>query len=187
MRSSACPIIACESSERTWLRTSAVSDCVRRGLRRYGRFNGPRSLHQESLRVSRRRQRSDVSRAPQPERPVSVPIRGPLPGVGRARTRPEHLGRRPAAGGTEQPGEARAARSVVSRRVKWLRDTLEAESAAAGFFEPSGLTLRPKIVYAASDNWKVIVGAEVFRGESSSLFGLLRQNSAAYFEARWSF
>jgi hypothetical protein len=85
--------------------------------------------------------------------------------------------------------QAKRVQHGLSFRVayKWLRDTLEAESAAAGFFEPSGLTLRPKIVYAASDNWKVIVGAEVFRGESSSVFGLLRQNSAAYFEARWSF
>jgi hypothetical protein len=77
----------------------------------------------------------------------------------------------------------------VSFRVayRWLRETLEAECAAAGFFEPSGLTLRPKIVYAVSDHWKLLVGAELFRGESSSVFGLLRANSAAYLETRWSF
>ena len=28
---------------------------------------------------------------------------------------------------------------------------------------------------------------EVYRGESSSVFGLLRPNSAGYFEVRWSF
>ncbi len=70
---------------------------------------------------------------------------------------------------------------------KWLRETLEAECAAAGFLEPGGVTLRPKIVYALSDHWKALAGAELFRGEGSSLFGLLRPNSTAYLEARWSF
>jgi hypothetical protein len=70
---------------------------------------------------------------------------------------------------------------------KWLRDTLEAECAAAATFGPRGHTLRPKIVYAVSDHWKALAGAELFRGESSSVFGLLRPNSVAYLEARWSF
>jgi hypothetical protein len=70
---------------------------------------------------------------------------------------------------------------------KWLRETLEGEYAAVGFFGPDGLALRPKIAYAVSDNWKVLVGGELFRGDSSSLFGLLRPNSTWYVEARWSF
>jgi hypothetical protein len=70
---------------------------------------------------------------------------------------------------------------------KWLRDTLEAECAAAGFFGPRGLNLRPKITYALTDDWKLLVGAELYRGQSSSVFGLLRPNTAAYLEARWSF
>ncbi len=70
---------------------------------------------------------------------------------------------------------------------KWLHDTLEAECAAAGFFGPRGLTIRPKIAYALTDHWKVLVGAEVYRGESSSVFGLLRPNTATYLRARWSF
>lgn len=70
---------------------------------------------------------------------------------------------------------------------KWLHDTLEVECAAAAFFGPRGLNLRPKIVYAVTDHWKVLVGAEIYRGESSSVFGLLRPNTAAYLEARWSF
>jgi hypothetical protein len=69
----------------------------------------------------------------------------------------------------------------------WLRDTLEAECAAAGFFGPRGLTFRPRLAYAVTDHWKLLAGAEVFRGEASSVFGLLRPNSAAYLEARWSF
>jgi hypothetical protein len=70
---------------------------------------------------------------------------------------------------------------------KWLRETVEAECAAAAFFGPRGLNIRPKISYAVTDHWKVLIGAEVYRGESSSVFGLLRPNTATYLEARWSF
>jgi hypothetical protein len=42
-------------------------------------------------------------------------------------------------------------------------------------------------VYAVTDDWKAVLGAEVFRGEQSSLFGLLRPNSVGYVELRWSF
>jgi hypothetical protein len=70
---------------------------------------------------------------------------------------------------------------------KWRRETLEAECAAAAFFGPRGLDIRPKIAYAVTDHWKVLVGAEVYRGESSSVFGLLRPNTSTYFEVRWSF
>jgi hypothetical protein len=70
---------------------------------------------------------------------------------------------------------------------KWLRETLEGECAAAGFFGPDGLAFRPKVTYTVTDHWKVLVGAEIYRGESSSVFGLLRPNSTAYLETRWSF
>jgi hypothetical protein len=70
---------------------------------------------------------------------------------------------------------------------KWLRETLEVECAAAGVFGPDGLALRPKVTYAVTDDWKVLGGAEVYRGDSSSVFGLLKSNSTAYLEARWSF
>jgi hypothetical protein len=85
--------------------------------------------------------------------------------------------------------QVRRVQHGMSFRVahKWLRETLEAECAAAAFFGPRGLNIRPKLIYAVSDHWKVLVGAEVFRGESSSVFGLLRPNTATYLEARWSF
>ena len=70
---------------------------------------------------------------------------------------------------------------------KWFHDTLEAECAAAGYVDPHGSTLRPKVTYSLSDQWKAIVGAELFRGESASIFGLLRDNSTAFVELRWSF
>jgi hypothetical protein len=85
--------------------------------------------------------------------------------------------------------QAKRVQHGMSFRVahKWLRETLEAECAAAAFFGPRGLNIRPKISYALTDHWKVLVGAEVYRGESSSVFGLLRPNTAGYLEVRWSF
>jgi len=70
---------------------------------------------------------------------------------------------------------------------QWLHDTLEAECAAAGYVEPRGLAIRPKVTYAVTDHWKAVVGAEIFGGQPASIFGLLEPNSTVYFEARWSF
>ena len=85
--------------------------------------------------------------------------------------------------------QTRRAQHGASFRLgyKWLHDTLEAEVAAAAYAAPSGAALRPKVAYALTDHWKVLLGAEVLRGESASLFGLLRQNSTVYSELRWSF
>jgi hypothetical protein len=86
-------------------------------------------------------------------------------------------------------GQTRQAQHGASFRVgyKWLHDTLEAECAAAGYAAPSGGAIRPKVVYALTDHWKALGGAEIMRGETSSLFGLLERNSTAYGELRFSF
>lgn len=85
--------------------------------------------------------------------------------------------------------QAQRAQHGASLRIayKWLHDTLEAECAAAGYAEPAGTTLRPKLTYAVTDHWKALAGAEIFRGESASSFGLLRRNTTGYLEVRWSF
>ena len=70
---------------------------------------------------------------------------------------------------------------------KWLHDTLEAECAAVAYAGPRGGALRPKVVYAVTDSWKVLAGAEILRGQSTSLFGMMERNSAGYAELRWSF
>ena len=70
---------------------------------------------------------------------------------------------------------------------KWLHETLEGECAAAAYAEPSGAALRPKVIYAVTDHWKALAGAEIFRGETASAFGLLRRNTTGFVEARWSF
>ena len=85
--------------------------------------------------------------------------------------------------------QTRRAQHGASFRVgyKWLHDTLEAEVAAAGYAGPSGAAVRPKVTYALTDHWKVLAGAEILRGETESLFGLLKRNSTVYSELRWSF
>jgi hypothetical protein len=85
--------------------------------------------------------------------------------------------------------QTRRSQHGASFRVaqRWLHDTLEAECAAAAWIDPGGYTVRPRVTYAVSDHWKVIAGGELFRGEAASLFGLLRDNSTVFIEARWSF
>ena len=70
---------------------------------------------------------------------------------------------------------------------KWFHDTLEAEVAAAGYADPRGGVLRPKVTYDLSDRVKVLVGGELYRGTTLSQFGTLRDNSGAFGEVRWSF
>ena len=70
---------------------------------------------------------------------------------------------------------------------KWLHETLETEWAAVAYAGPRGVAMRPKVTYAVSDRFTVLAGAEVFRGEDASVFGLLRPNSTAFLEARLSF
>jgi hypothetical protein len=86
-------------------------------------------------------------------------------------------------------GQTRRHQHGASARgsYKWFHDTLEAEVAAAGFARPSGSVLRPKITYAVSDRMKLLVGGELYRGDRASQFGMLRDNSGAFAEVRWSF
>jgi hypothetical protein len=86
-------------------------------------------------------------------------------------------------------GQTRPHQHGASARVsyKWFHDTLEAEVAAAGFAQPSGGVLRPKITYAISDRMKLLAGGELYRGERPSQFGMLRDNSGLFAEVRWSF
>jgi hypothetical protein len=81
-----------------------------------------------------------------------------------------------------------SAQHGASARVsyKWLHDTLEAEIAGAGYVEPRGGVIRPKVTYAMSDRMKLLVGGEIYRG-SKSVFDILRDNSGAFAEVRWSF
>jgi hypothetical protein len=70
---------------------------------------------------------------------------------------------------------------------KWLHETLETEWAAVAYAGPRGVAMRPKVTYAVTDRVTVLAGAEIFRGEDESVFGLLRPNSTAFLEARLAF
>ena len=70
---------------------------------------------------------------------------------------------------------------------KWLNETLEAEVGGIVTFTRLDFVVRPKITYAVTDRWKVVVGGDLFEGQRRSFFGRLRENSTAYAEIRWSF
>jgi hypothetical protein len=85
--------------------------------------------------------------------------------------------------------QTRRAQHGASMRAsyKWLHETLETEWAAVAYAGPRGVAVRPKVTYAVTDRFTLLAGAEVFRGEDASVFGLLRANSTAFLEARLSF
>jgi hypothetical protein len=68
-----------------------------------------------------------------------------------------------------------------------LHETLEGEVAAVVLVTRLDYVVRPKLIYALTDRWKLTVGADIFRGEPQSFLGRLRDNSTAYAELRWSF
>jgi hypothetical protein len=76
---------------------------------------------------------------------------------------------------------------TIRASYKWLHETLEAEWAAVAYARPDGIAMRPKLSYAITDRVTVLVGGEVFRGENTSLFRLLRPNSLLFAESRWGF
>jgi hypothetical protein len=77
----------------------------------------------------------------------------------------------------------------VSLRVcdKWLNETLEAELAGIYIFTRHDYLLRPKITYALTDSWKLLVAADFFRGSDVTYFGYLRNNSTSYTELSYHF
>lgn len=77
----------------------------------------------------------------------------------------------------------------VSIRVsdKWLNETLEGEIAAVASFGRSNYFIRPKLVYAFSDNIKGSLGLDIYRGESNTFFGQLRNSSLLFAEMKYGF
>lgn len=77
----------------------------------------------------------------------------------------------------------------VSIRVsdKWFNETLEGEIAGIASFGRSNYFIRPKLVYAFSDNMKGSLGLDIYRGESNTFFGQLRNNSLLFTEMKYGF
>ena len=77
----------------------------------------------------------------------------------------------------------------VSIRVsdKWFHETLEGEIAGIATFGPTNYFIRPRLVYAFNDNLKGSFGLDIYRGESNTFFGYLRDNSLLFAEMKYSF
>ncbi|CAH1906039.1 conserved hypothetical protein [Candidatus Nitrotoga sp. HW29] len=77
----------------------------------------------------------------------------------------------------------------VSIRIsnKWFNETLEGEIAAVGSFGQSNYFIRPKLVYAFSDNVKGSLGLDIYRGDNNTFFGRLRDNSLLFAEMKYGF
>lgn len=71
--------------------------------------------------------------------------------------------------------------------AKWFHETFEADLSGAGYFRPRGIVVRPKISYALSDPLRVTAGSEIYRGDDTALFGLMRRNSSGFVEVRFTF
>lgn len=70
---------------------------------------------------------------------------------------------------------------------KWFNETLEGEIAAVASFGRSNYFIRPKLVYAFTDNVKGSLGLDIYRGESNTFFGRLRDNSLLFAEMKYGF
>jgi hypothetical protein len=72
-------------------------------------------------------------------------------------------------------------------KQKSLNDTLEGEIAAVLSLSSSGFVLKPKLIYAISDQLKMTVEAELFRGTEEGFFRRLRDASTVFAELKYSF
>lgn len=77
----------------------------------------------------------------------------------------------------------------VSIRIsdKWFNETLEGEIAAVASFGRSNYFIRPLLVYAFSDYIKGSLGSDIYRGESNTFFGQLRNSSLLFAEIKYDF
>ena len=78
---------------------------------------------------------------------------------------------------------------AVAVRVSttWLNETLRTEVAAIVSPARQEFVVRPKVTYAVTDRLKLTAGTDIFRGETPSFFGRLRDTSTTYLEVRWDF
>ncbi len=70
---------------------------------------------------------------------------------------------------------------------KWMNDTVEAEIAAVKSISTSDYVLKPKLIYAISDHWKLTAGANLFHGRTDTYYGRLKDASTVYSELKYSF
>jgi hypothetical protein len=76
---------------------------------------------------------------------------------------------------------------AVRVSTTWWHETLRAEMGAIVSPTRGDYALRAKLTYALTDHVKLTAGGDLFRGETQSVFGRLRDTSTAYLELRWDF
>jgi hypothetical protein len=70
---------------------------------------------------------------------------------------------------------------------KIWNETLEMEIAYFFWLRKGDYVLRPKVTYALTDQFKTMIGGELYSGPSDSFFGSLRNTSAVFGELRFNF
>ena len=68
-----------------------------------------------------------------------------------------------------------------------LSNNWEAEALFVSSVNRTDFMFRPKLVWSASRNLKVVFGVDSFGGQSTGLFGMYDTRDRAYTQARWSF
>jgi hypothetical protein len=70
---------------------------------------------------------------------------------------------------------------------QWFNETLQLSVSAVSSVVRKGYLVRPVLTYRATDSWTVSLGANVFGGSDKTIYGTLKDNSAAYLELRRGF
>jgi hypothetical protein len=74
----------------------------------------------------------------------------------------------------------------VTLRVadQWRQETVAADISVVTLIEPWQFLVRPSLSYALSDRWKLLAGADLYRGDPGTQFHDLEKNSLGYLELR---
>lgn len=70
---------------------------------------------------------------------------------------------------------------------KWLNETLEGEFVCVYSLNYRDYALKPRLIYDFNDQLKGTVGMDIYRGESDTFFGRLRDISSFFAEMKYSF
>jgi hypothetical protein len=70
---------------------------------------------------------------------------------------------------------------------KWFHEALQGEISAIYSADYHDYAIKAKAVYAIDDNWSVTSGSEIYRGNSNSFYGRLRDISTVFAEIKYSF
>jgi len=86
-------------------------------------------------------------------------------------------------------GQLTPTQTGMSTRIgyKWFHETLEAEIAAAGYFEKGDSFVRTKILYHFTDTLRGTLAQETYQGPTESFYGLQKKNSTTYAEMAYGF